>query len=121
MDNLCPRQPSIQKLVSSVANDAVTNLAEETTRTDAFTEGAPQVKLAVDALRADLSPELIDQDLLSEALHKSVARAETRERKYAQTVSFTLCVRSFQVPIACTGIGYCRNCTQTNHTCKYWC
>lgn len=118
--NLCPHQPSIQKLVNSVANDAITNLAEETTRTDAFTESTPQVKLAVDSLRADLSPELIDQDLLSEALHKSIARAEARERKYAQTVGLT-CVRDFHIVIAYTDIGYCRNCTQTNHTRKYWC
>ena len=121
MYNLSPHQPSIQKLVSSVANDAITNLAEETTRTDAFPESTPQVKLAVDALRADLSPELIDQDLLSEALHKSIARGEARERKYAQTVSLAFCVRDFHIVIGWTGIGYCRNCTQTNHTRKYWC
>ena len=83
-------QPSIQKLVTFVANDAITNLAEETTRTDAYNESAPQVNTAIEALRAELSPDLIDHDLLNEALHKSIARGEARERKYAQTVSFTL-------------------------------
>jgi len=88
--DLCSCQPSIQKLVTFVANDAITNLAEETTRTDAYNESAPQVKTAIEALRAELSPDLIDHDLLNEALHKSIARSEARERKYAQTVSFTL-------------------------------
>ncbi|KAI9462941.1 hypothetical protein F5148DRAFT_1212253 [Russula earlei] len=79
-------KPSIQKLITSVANDAITNLAEETTRTDAYTESAPQVKMAVDALRTELSPDVIDNDALSEALHKSAARVEAREKKYNQTI-----------------------------------
>ncbi len=64
---------------------------------------------------------MIDHDLLSEALHKSIARGEARERKYTQTVSFTLCVRVFYEVIAYTDIGYRRNCTQTIHTRKLWC
>lgn len=67
----------------------IANLAEETTRTDAYLEKAPQVKMAVDSLKAELSVDMIDDDLLSEALHKSVARSEARERKYSQTVSVT--------------------------------
>ncbi|KAH9964279.1 hypothetical protein BC827DRAFT_1190239 [Russula dissimulans] len=80
-------KPSIQKLVTSVAHDAIANLAEETTRTDAYTDSAPQVKSATDALRTELSPDSIDNDVLGEALHKSVARIEARERKYSQTIS----------------------------------
>ncbi|KAI0296143.1 hypothetical protein BC826DRAFT_1005479 [Russula brevipes] len=80
-------KPSIQKLVNSVANDAITNLAEETTRTDAYTESAPQAKIAADSLRAELADDLIDSDLLEEAFQKSIARAEARERRYTQTVS----------------------------------
>jgi hypothetical protein len=79
--------------VNSVANDAITNLAEETTRTDAYTENSAAVKVAVDDLSAELSPDLIDRNILSEALYKSSARAEARERKYAQTVRLTQCVR----------------------------
>jgi proteasome activator subunit 4 len=95
--NLSFCKPSIQKLVTSVAHDAIANLAEETTRTDAYPESAPQAKMAVDALKAELSPDLIDNDLLSEALHKSIARGEAREKKYSQTVSVTRCLHfSFQ-------------------------
>lgn len=95
MVNLRPCQPSIQKLVNSVANDAIANLAEETTRTDAYTESAPQVKMAVDALRTELSPDVIDDNLLNEAHHKSIARGEAREKRYTQTVSLTRYVRMF--------------------------
>jgi hypothetical protein len=49
--------------------------------------------MAIESLRAELSPDMIDHDLLNEAFHKSIARGEARERKYAQTVSFTLRVR----------------------------
>jgi proteasome activator subunit 4 len=80
-------KPSIQKLVTSVAHDAIANLAEETTRTDAYLENAPQSKMTVDALKAELSADLIDDDLLSEALHKSIVRSEAREKKYSQTIS----------------------------------
>jgi hypothetical protein len=73
--------------VSSVANDAIANLAEETTRTDAYTDSIPAVKLAVDALRVEFSPNLIDHDLLGEALQKSSKRALARESKYSETVS----------------------------------
>lgn len=84
---MSPYQPSIQKLVNSVANDAISNLAEETTRTDAYADSVPAVKLAVDALGVELSPNLIDHDLLSEALQKSSIRALARESKYSETVS----------------------------------
>jgi proteasome activator subunit 4 len=80
-------KPSIQKLVTSVANDAIANLAEETTRTDAYTDNIPAVKLAVDTLREEFSPNLIDHDLLGEALQKSNIRALARENKYRETVS----------------------------------
>ncbi len=87
-----PYQPSIQKLVSSVSSDAIANLAEETTRTDAYTDSVPEVKLAVDALRVECSPNLIDQDLLGEALQKSSIRTLAREHKYSETVShLSLC------------------------------
>jgi len=89
MTNLSFCKPSIQKLVTSVAHDAIANLAEESTRTDAYPENAPQAKMAVDALKVELSANLIDSDVLSEALHKSVARSEARERRYSETVSVT--------------------------------
>lgn len=79
--------------MNSVANDAIANLAEETTRTDAYTESSPAVKVAVDDLRAELSPDLIDLDLLSETLHKSSVRVQARERKYTQTVRPTRCAK----------------------------
>jgi hypothetical protein len=72
--------------VNSIAIDAMANLAEETTRTDAYTENCPTIKAAVDDLCTELSSDLIDRKLLSEALHKSSVHAEARERKYAQTV-----------------------------------
>jgi hypothetical protein len=93
--NLSSCKPSIQKLVTSVAHDAIANLAEETTRTDAYPESAPQAKMAVDALKAEISPDLIDHDLLSEALHKSIVRSEARERKYSQTVGVTGWIQDF--------------------------
>ncbi len=78
-------------MVTSVAHDATANLAEETTRTDAYLENAPQVKMIVDALRTELSADSFDDDLLSEALQKSITRSEARERKYSQTVSAISC------------------------------
>jgi hypothetical protein len=107
-------------LVTSVAHDAISNIAEETTRTDAYTESAPQAKMAVDALKAELSPDVIDYDLLNEALHKSIARSEARERKYNQTVSVTRYAQDFYKVTADADIGYYRDCTQTYHTCKCW-
>ncbi|KAH9081608.1 hypothetical protein EDB83DRAFT_2512470 [Lactarius deliciosus] len=80
-------KPSIQKLVSSVANDAIANLAEETTRTDAYTDSVLGVKLAADALSVEFSSSLIDHDLLGEALQKSSTRTLARESKYSETVS----------------------------------
>ena len=73
--------------MSSVANDAIANLAEETTRTDAYTDGIPAVKLAVDTLGVEFSTNAIDHDLLGEALQKSSKRALARESKYSETVS----------------------------------
>jgi len=119
MTNLSSCKPSIQKLVTSVAHDAITNLAEETTRTDAYLEEVPQAKMAVDALKAELSADLIDDDLLSEALHKSIARSEARERKYSQTVSGTRYKRDFHKVIIDTAIVYRRNCSPTYNTRKY--
>jgi hypothetical protein len=113
-------KPSIQKLVTSVAHDAIANLAEETTRTDAFLENAPQAKMTVDALKAELSTYLIDDDLLSEALHKSIARSEARERKYSQTVSVIRCKWDFYKVIVDVDIGYRRDCSPTYNTRKYW-
>lgn len=73
--------------MTSVANDAIANLAEETTRTDAYTDSVPAVKLAVDTLRAEFSLNLIEHDLLDEALQKSSVRTLAREKKYSETVS----------------------------------
>ncbi|KAI0275116.1 hypothetical protein BC834DRAFT_851157 [Gloeopeniophorella convolvens] len=80
-------KPSIQKLVNSVANDATSNLAEETTRTDAYTDGTPAVKLVTDALKEEFSPNVIDHDLFSEALKKSRTRAQAREKVYSRTIA----------------------------------
>ena len=104
-------KPSIQKLVTSVAHDAITNIAEETTRTDAYIESAPQAKMAVDALKAELSADVIDYDLLNETLHKSIARSEARERKYNQTVSVTRYAQDYYKVTADTDFGYHRDCT----------
>jgi hypothetical protein len=119
MTNLSSCKPSIQKLVTSVAHDAIANLAEETTRTDAYLENAPQAQMTVDALKAELSADLIDDDLLSEALHKSIARSEARERKYSQTVSVRGCKRYLYQVIVDTDIGYRRDCSPTYNTRKY--
>jgi len=118
--NLCHCQPSIQKLITSIAHDATANLAEETTRTDAYTESAPQVKLATDALRTELSPDVIDHDVLSEALRKSVARIEAREKKYNQTVGLNA-YEVFKSNLPASDISYYRDCTQAEHTRRYWC
>lgn len=120
MANLSSCKPSIQKLVTSVAHDAIANLAEETTRTDAYLENAPQAKMIVDALKAELSADSIDDDLLNEALHKSIVRSEARERKYSQTVSVTRCKRDFYKVIVHIDIGYRRDCSPTYNTRKYW-
>lgn len=78
-------QPSIQKLVGSLATDCLIHLTEEVVRTDAFTEAVPGVNAALLDLKSELS-SAIDQDLLAEALQKAGIRAVKRKEKYDQTV-----------------------------------
>ncbi|OBZ79732.1 Proteasome activator complex subunit 4A [Grifola frondosa] len=83
-------KPSIQKLVGSVAQDALVYLTEESIHTDAFAEEVPGVMQAVDALKEDFTYTSTDQQLLAEAAAKANARAVTKNQRYTEVVSAIL-------------------------------
>ncbi|KAI0067754.1 hypothetical protein BV25DRAFT_1834775 [Artomyces pyxidatus] len=79
-------KPSIQKLVTSLSQEAVSNLNEETTRTDAYVDNTPGVDATLDALKGEFTAALIDEDLLQEAKTKGRARVLARQERYQFTI-----------------------------------
>ncbi|ETW87560.1 hypothetical protein HETIRDRAFT_469691 [Heterobasidion irregulare TC 32-1] len=80
-------KPSIQKLVTSLAQGCLSNLTEESNRTHAYPDDIPGVKEAMRALSFEFSPAFIDKTILEETLRKEPARATAWKLKYEQTVS----------------------------------
>lgn len=68
-----------------MSSDCLTQLREEVSHTDAFTEETPGVQQALLALETDLS-SAIDQDLLARSLSAAAVRAAKRNERYDQTV-----------------------------------
>ena len=84
---LVSAQPSVQKLVGSVAQDALVYLNEESCHTDGFTEDVPGVLAALEDLTGEFSRPIVDQAILRAAEGKSTARITLKNRRYAETVS----------------------------------
>lgn len=81
-------QPSIQKLVGSVAQDCLSFLTEESFHTDVFNEDTSSLGHALEELFHEFSPNLIDQDLLEKALAKAPVRAAVKTERYNEDVCY---------------------------------
>lgn len=79
-------QPSIQKIITSISQDALGFLTEEAIHTDAYSEEIPRVVEALAELDAEFSPGFIDQALVRDAVIKARARAELKVRKQDEDV-----------------------------------
>lgn len=84
-------QPSIQKLVGSLASDCLIHLTEEAVHTDAFNEDVPGVRDALTALKSEFSPSTVDKAALLETLKKAPIRGAKRRDRYQQTVCSVYC------------------------------
>ncbi|KAG6820769.1 hypothetical protein H0H93_012033 [Arthromyces matolae] len=78
-------KPSIQQLVTSVAGDCLTHLAEESVHTDAYLLPTPGVDAAIESLIVEFSPSFVDQQLLREVTDKSSVRISRRGAIYDET------------------------------------
>lgn len=87
--NICS-QPSIQKLVGSLAQDAQVYLTEEAVHTDAYVEETPGVNNALMDLKEEFVPSSVDQAILIQAVKKINVRVTTRNKRYAETVGIRI-------------------------------
>lgn len=83
------QQPSIQKLVASLAQDCMLYLNEEATHIDAYVLETPRVDQALFDLESEFSSSFVDRNLLKEATEKSKARVIRRDVVYNDTVCAT--------------------------------
>ena len=90
------QQPSIQKLVASIAQDCLSNLNEEATPTEAYKLPIPRLDDVLKDLEQEISRGL-DQRLLEESMHKARIRIQKREAVYHDTVSLNGLVFFFQI------------------------
>jgi len=79
-------QPSIQKLVSSVANDCLSQINEHNIHSEAYSMETPRVDQALHDLESEFSETFYDQKLLEEALYKGQNRFIQRNEIYHRTV-----------------------------------
>jgi len=79
-------QPSIQKLVHSMATEFYPYISDETIWTNIYSEETPNVKDAVDALKFEFSPAFIDPSIVSLAIQKQQTRETIILEKYETTV-----------------------------------
>ena len=82
-------QPSIQKLVTSLAQDCMRNINEEATHVDAYVLETPQVDQALFDLENEFSTSFVDRNFLEKATEKSKARVIRRDVVYNDTVCAT--------------------------------
>ena len=69
-----------------MAQDALVYLNEESCHTDAFTEPVTGVLQALNELKQEFAPSIVDQDILQEAIAKSSARVALKRQRYTETV-----------------------------------
>ena len=79
-------QPSVQKLVTNLAQDCLVHLSEEAIHTDAYVLDTPRVDQALFDLESEFSTSFVDQNLLRKATEKSKARVIRRDAVYNDTV-----------------------------------
>lgn len=82
-------QPSVQKLVTSLAKDCMVHISEEVTYVDAYVLETPRVDQALFDLESEFSTSFVDQNLLKTAIEKSKARVIRRDVAYNDTVCAT--------------------------------
>ncbi|TFK89763.1 ARM repeat-containing protein [Polyporus arcularius HHB13444] len=83
-------KPSVQKLVGSVAQDALVYLNEESFHTDAFTEEIPDVLRALGELKQEFASSVVDQAIARAAAEKCGPRVVLKNRRYMETVNAIL-------------------------------
>ncbi|GJE87739.1 proteasome-substrate-size regulator, mid region domain-containing protein [Phanerochaete sordida] len=83
-------KPSVQKLVGSVAQDALSFMTEEGLHTDAFADDCRGVDAALEELAQEFSPNLIDPELLQSALTQAISRGRTKTQRFEQDVTSVL-------------------------------
>ena len=79
-------QPSIQKLITSLAQDCVLHLNEEATHTDGYTLDTSRVDQALFDLESEFSTFFVDRKFLTKATEKSAVRNIKRNVVYNDTV-----------------------------------
>ncbi|KAF9452549.1 hypothetical protein P691DRAFT_696832 [Macrolepiota fuliginosa MF-IS2] len=80
-------KPSIQKLVSNVANDCVTLVHESAIHTEAYTMETPRLDEALRDLETEFSDSFIERKLLDEAIRKGQVRFDQRNRVHDDAVA----------------------------------
>ncbi|PCH33382.1 hypothetical protein WOLCODRAFT_21973 [Wolfiporia cocos MD-104 SS10] len=83
-------KPSIQKLVSNLAQDTVISLTEEAVHTDAFVEEAPGVAASVADLKEEYTATQSVKTLLEDVLGKVTARAIKKNQRYSEIMDAIL-------------------------------
>ena len=79
-------QPSVQKLVGSVAQDVLVYLNEESCHTDGFTEDVPGVLQALEDLLTEFAGPVVDPEILRAAGTKYTTRVALKNQRYNETV-----------------------------------
>jgi hypothetical protein len=120
--SLIALQPSVQKLITSLAQDCVVHLNEEATHTDAYALDAPRVDQALFNLESEFSSSFIDQKFLEKATEKSNARVARRDVVYNDTVC-TIALPSLidwrsHVDTILKGLFNPRSCVEAYNACK---
>lgn len=82
-------QPSIQKLITSLAQDCLVHLNEEATHTDGYALDTPRVDQASFDLESEFSSFFVDRKFLEKATENSAARVVRRNLVYHDTVCTT--------------------------------
>ena len=105
--------------MNSVAQDCLSFLTEEALHTDAFTEETGGIDTTVDALSAEFSSNLIDQDLLQRALAKAPVRASYKKQRYSEDVSaLGVCPATYTSCSYVLGAGHSGNRVEADNACK---
>lgn len=81
-------QPSIQKLVASVINEALPHFTEEALQTQNLRVPLPAIDAELANLQRVLPNSVPDNALLQEATTKMVLSADGRDAAYAQMVCY---------------------------------
>ena len=82
-------QPSVQKLITSLAQDCVLHLDEEATHTVGYTLDTPRVDQALFDLESEFSTSFVDRTFLTKTVEKSTVRVIRRNIVYNDTVCTT--------------------------------